>query len=116
MKIERLDGDLVIRITDDPPENNCRPAVDYLFRSAAETCGSAVVAVIMTGMGNDGLGGMRILKGQGARVVAQDRQSCVVYGMPKSPVEEGLSDEVVPLDGIAQSIVRWTGRGAPLCR
>jgi two-component system chemotaxis response regulator CheB len=116
MKIGRVDDDLVLRITDDPPENNCRPAVDYLFRSAAETCGAAVVAVIMTGMGADGLNGLRALKRRGARIVAQNRETCVVYGMPMAPIEEGLADEVVPLDEIAATIVRLVEKEAAPCR
>jgi two-component system chemotaxis response regulator CheB len=70
----------------------------------------------MTGMGSDGLCGLRLLRRRGARIIAQDRDSCVVFGMPRLPIEEGLADEVVPLAEIAAAIVRQTGRGAPLCR
>jgi len=116
LKVERADGNLVLRISDDPPENNCKPAVDYLFRSAADACDGAVLAVIMTGMGSDGLRGLRYLKQRGAACIAQDRESCVVYGMPMLPVEEGLADEVVPLANIAETIVRLAGRGVRTCR
>ena len=113
MKILRQaeDGPLTIRITDDPPENHCRPSVDYLFRSVAHTCGGRAVGVIMTGMGSDGTLGCRLLKRQGAAIIAQDEATCVVFGMPKQPVEEGLADAVLPLDRIAGQIARLAGRG-----
>jgi two-component system, chemotaxis family, protein-glutamate methylesterase/glutaminase len=106
MRLDRVDGRLIVRITDDPRENSCRPAVDYLFRSAAEHLGPAVLAVIMTGMGSDGTLGLRQLKKQGAFVVAQDRESCVVFGMPAQPIREGLADVVAPLSDIARHILR----------
>jgi len=118
MKVDKLlDRDtLVVRITDDPPENHCRPSVDYLFRSLAHTCGEKVIGVIMTGMGNDGTLGCRLLKRQGATIIAQNEATCVVFGMPKQPVEEGLAGTVLPLGEIAGQIARLAGRGAPACR
>jgi len=110
MKVRRENGLSVVRITDDPPENSCRPSVDYLFRSAAETYGGNVLGVIMTGMGNDGAAGCRLLKQRGAAIVAQDQASCVVFGMPREPIEEGLADVVAPLDSIATEITRLAGR------
>jgi two-component system, chemotaxis family, protein-glutamate methylesterase/glutaminase len=99
-------GDLgmVLQITDDPPENNCRPAVDYLFRSVAEHYPNKALAVVLTGMGSDGTLGLRLLKRRGALTIAQDEASCVVYGMPKSAVEAGVVDQVVPLDAVATKI------------
>ena len=88
MKVERANDHVVLRITDDPPENSCRPSVDYLFRSVAEVYGGRAVGVIMTGMGNDGSLGCRRLKHCGARIVAQDAATCVVFGMPREPIEE----------------------------
>jgi two-component system chemotaxis response regulator CheB len=96
----------IIRITDDPPENSCRPSVDYLFRSIAEHYVGRATAVIMTGMGSDGTLGLGLMKKNGAVVIAQDKESCTVYGMPKEPIESGLADLVVPLDGIAREITR----------
>ncbi|HPD30399.1 MAG TPA: chemotaxis response regulator protein-glutamate methylesterase [Phycisphaerae bacterium] len=115
MKIERVDGQLVARITDDPPENNCKPSVDYLFRSVAYTCGRYSLGVVMTGMGNDGTLGCRLLKRAGATIITQDETTCVVYGMPKAPAEEGLSDVIAPLDRIASEITRFAGKGALAC-
>ena len=94
-----------LQITDDPPENNCRPAVDYLFRSAAQHYPGRALAVILTGMGNDGTLGVRLMKRSGCLCIAQDEASCVVYGMPKSVVEAGVADAVLPLDQIAARIV-----------
>jgi two-component system, chemotaxis family, protein-glutamate methylesterase/glutaminase len=106
MRLAREDERLVVRITDDPPENSCRPAVDYLFRSAAEHLGPAVLALIMTGMGSDGTLGLRQLKRRGAFVIAQDRASSVVFGMPAGPIQEGLADVVAPLSEIHRHIIR----------
>ncbi|MCA9122145.1 MAG: chemotaxis response regulator protein-glutamate methylesterase [Planctomycetaceae bacterium] len=105
-----------IRITDDEPERGCKPSVDYLFRSAAEIYDHRVLAVVMTGMGDDGTAGCRILKQHGAQVVAQNEASCVVYGMPRSVVEAGLADIVCPLDHIATTIGKLVGQGRLLCK
>ncbi len=96
----------LIKITDDPPENSCRPSVDYLFRSIGDYYVNRTTAVIMTGMGMDGTKGLEVLKGKGAYVIAQDEASCVVYGMPKTPIETGLADKIVPLRKIADEIIR----------
>ena len=99
-------GEVTIRITDDPPENNCRPSVDYLFRSAALHFPGRAVAAILTGMGSDGTAGLRMLKRGGCYAIAQDEASCVVFGMPKEAIATGLVDTVEPLEGIAGAIVR----------
>jgi len=96
----------MIKINDDPPENNCRPSADYLFRSVATHYLGRTVAVVMTGMGSDGAAGAGLLKRNGAVVVAQDAASCVVYGMPKAVIDAGIADTVVPLDAIAHKIVK----------
>ena len=98
------DGSRVIQITDDPPENNCRPAVDYLFRSVAAHFPGRAMAVILTGMGSDGTIGLRLLKRHHAFVIAQDEASCVVYGMPKAAVEAKVTDVILPLDAIAARV------------
>jgi two-component system, chemotaxis family, protein-glutamate methylesterase/glutaminase len=111
MKVQRENGDAVLRITDDPPENNCRPSVDYLFRSVAEVYGGNAVGVIMTGMGNDGTRGCRMLKSRGAAIVAQDEASCVVFGMPREPVEQGIADVVASLDAMAGELTQLAAGG-----
>ena len=98
-------GRKMIQITDDPPENNCRPSVDYLFRSVANQFSGRAMAVILTGMGSDGMLGLRLLKRHGCFVIAQDEPSCVVYGMPKAAVDAGVVDVVLPLEAIAGRIV-----------
>lgn len=99
-------GQYQISLTDDPPENGCRPSVDYLFRSAAQVYGGQVTTVIMTGMGCDGRLGVSLLRQKGAISIAQDQSTCVVYGMPKEVIEAGLADVVAPLDQIADLIVK----------
>lgn len=96
----------LIRITDDPPENSCRPSADYLFRSVADYYVGRATAVIMTGMGSDGTKGLQVLKEKGALIIGQDESSCVVYGMPKTPAELGLTDVVVSLNKIAGEVVK----------
>jgi two-component system chemotaxis response regulator CheB len=99
------EGRKLIQITDDPPENNCRPAVDYLFRSVANHFPGRAMGVILTGMGSDGTLGLRLLKRHGCFVIAQDAASCVVYGMPKAAVDAGVVDVILPLGDIAGRIV-----------
>jgi two-component system chemotaxis response regulator CheB len=99
------EGRKSIQISDDPMENNCRPSVDYLFRSVANHFPGRSVAVILTGMGSDGTLGLRLLKRNGCFIIAQDEASCVVYGMPKAAVDAGVVDAILPLDSIAGRIV-----------
>lgn len=96
----------VIKITDDPPENSCKPSVDYLFRSVADHYVGRATGVIMTGMGSDGTKGLQQMKESGATIIAQNEATCVVYGMPKMPIESGLVDIVVPLNHIALEIIK----------
>ena len=97
----------IIRISEvDPPENNCKPSVDYLFRSVAREYGSKATSVIMTGMGADGKLGTSVMRAIGAVSIAQEADSCVVYGMPKAVIEAGLIDVVAPLDDIAGEILK----------
>jgi two-component system, chemotaxis family, protein-glutamate methylesterase/glutaminase len=96
----------VIRVTDDPPENSCKPAVDYLFRSIAHHYVGRSTGVIMTGMGTDGTLGLKLMKRNGAAVIAQSEETCIVYGMPKGPVEDGIVDTIAPLEHIAEEICR----------
>lgn len=95
-----------IKITDDPPENSCKPSVDYLFRSIAQHYVGRATGVIMTGMGSDGSKGLDLMKKNGSIVIAQNEETCTVYGMPKEPIESGLADVVAPLDKIADEIVK----------
>jgi two-component system chemotaxis response regulator CheB len=101
---------LFVRVTDDPPENGVRPAVDHLLRSTVEAVQGDALAVIMTGMGRDGLEGCRTLKQAGGFVFAQSQTDCVVYGMPKAVADAQLSDRTLTLGKVAPAIVRHVKR------
>jgi two-component system chemotaxis response regulator CheB len=88
-----------------PQENSCRPAVDVMFRSVAALYGGSCFATILTGMGQDGRGGAKVLRDTGAEVLAQDEATSVVWGMPGAVVAAGLADEVLPLDRIAGALL-----------
>jgi two-component system chemotaxis response regulator CheB len=93
-----------LSVTDDPPEDGCRPSVNQLFRSGARVWGGSVVAVVLTGMGSDGTKGLLDLKQAGAYVIAQDKSTSVVWGMPGSAVASGCVDKVLPIDQIAAEV------------
>ncbi len=94
-----------------PPENFCRPAVDPMFRSAAAVFGGRILAVVLTGMGHDGLAGARQIVQKGGVVLAQDEATSVVWGMPGSIVQADLASAVLPIDQMAQRIVSLSGAG-----
>ncbi len=104
-----------IQLTSDPPVNSCRPSVDVLFHSLAKAYRGTVLAVIMTGMGSDGMKGVLALKQNNCYCMAQTEETCVVFGMPRAVVEAGLSDEQVPLHNMACRIVELV-RGQDLKR
>lgn len=95
-----------IKITDDPPENSCKPSADYLFRSIAQHYIGRATGVIMTGMGSDGTKGLQLMKKNGSIIIAQDEKTCTVYGMPRAPIESGIADIIAPLDRIAAEITK----------
>jgi two-component system chemotaxis response regulator CheB len=94
-----------------PPENSCRPAVDVLFRSLAEQVGAGALGIMMTGMGQDGLAGSRLLHAAGGRLLAQDEASSVVWGMPGFVVRAGLVEQVLPLEHLAGALVTRVSPG-----
>jgi two-component system, chemotaxis family, protein-glutamate methylesterase/glutaminase len=98
------DGRVVTQLAMQPLEKAHRPSADVLFRSAAEIFGSRVLAIVMTGMGEDGKEGAAWVKAQGGTVLTESEKSCIIYGMPRSVVEAGLSDAAVPLVQMAQAI------------
>ncbi|WP_447968338.1 chemotaxis-specific protein-glutamate methyltransferase CheB [Nitrospira sp. M1] len=89
-----------------PPENSCRPSVDVLFRSVAHVFGNRTLAVILTGMGHDGLAGSTVIRAKHGHIIVQDEESCVVWGMPGAVAQAGLADKVLPLSQIAGEITR----------
>jgi two-component system, chemotaxis family, protein-glutamate methylesterase/glutaminase len=114
MLIRGKKGQTVIGLSDSPPENSCRPAVDVLFRSVASLYGdTGVLSIIMTGMGSDGLAGLRTLKRKKCYCITQGESSCVVYGMPRVVDEAGLSDESVELDLLAERLVTLAKQSKP---
>ncbi|MFH5924838.1 chemotaxis-specific protein-glutamate methyltransferase CheB [Roseomonas xinghualingensis] len=102
--VERSQMGLLARLRDDPPEHFCRPAVDPMLRSALQACDGRVLAVILTGMGQDGLAGCRALAAAGGTVLAQDEASSVVWGMPGAVARAGLAREVLPLERLAARV------------
>lgn len=98
-------GQVVVRLTMQPAAKPHRPSVDVLFQSAAEVFGARTLAIVMTGMGDDGKEGAAWIKAQGGKVLTEAEESCVIYGMPRSVVEAGLSDGAVPLNRMAEAIM-----------
>ena len=110
LKVERRDGMAVIAIDDGPMVNFCKPAVDPLFASAAQVWGSKVLALVLTGMGSDGLAGAKEIVAAGGHVIAQDEETSVVWGMPGQVTNAGLCSAVLPLPEIGGRITRlFTG-------
>lgn len=97
-----------VTIKDGPPVNRHKPSVDVLFRSAANTLGSNAVGIILTGMGDDGARGLKEMRNAGAFTIAQDEDSCVVFGMPKVAIEMDAVEKVLPLGSIAQFALNMT--------
>lgn len=95
---------LIVSLNQDSPENHCRPSVDVLFRSVAEHYKSKAIGIILTGMGQDGFEGVKVMKEHGAPIIAQDKASCVVWGMPRFIVEAELEDSEVDIKRVADEI------------
>jgi len=110
MLVQRSGAYYQANVIDGPVVNRHRPSVDVLFRSVAQQAGRNCMGVIMTGMGDDGARGMKELHDLGARTIAQDEATCVVYGMPKEAVKLGAVDHIVPLNEIAREILRFAGQ------
>jgi two-component system, chemotaxis family, protein-glutamate methylesterase/glutaminase len=118
MVVEKMDGAIRLGIHQGPHENFCRPSADVLFRSVADVFGAHTLAVVLTGMGKDGVAGCHQLKQKGAQILAQDKASSVVWGMPGLVSEAGLADKVLPLRLMVDEIVQrvkhhrsWTPGG-----
>jgi two-component system, chemotaxis family, protein-glutamate methylesterase/glutaminase len=111
MKVERTKEGVRIRTQQEQPENSCRPAVDVLFRSVAEVYGGDTLAIIMTGMGQDGLRGCGQIREVGGQILAQDEATSVVWGMPGYVANAGLADVVLPLGLLAGEIIRRVAVG-----
>ena len=113
LRLIRRDTTVFTALDQEPPENFCRPAVDVLFRSAAEVFGPGVLAAVLTGMGTDGRRGSQEIVGRGGSVLVQDADTSVVWGMPGAVAQAGVAEEVLPLPRLAAALaLRLTGLGA----
>ena len=104
--LKRSGAQYVVDVIDGPVVNRHRPSVDVLFRSVAKSAGVNALGVIMTGMGDDGAAGLAEMRTAGARTLAQDEESCVVFGMPKEAIKRGGVERTVPLQAIAAEIMK----------
>jgi two-component system chemotaxis response regulator CheB len=106
----RLGGDRQARLSDDAPVGGLRPRADFTIADAADLFGARTLLVVLTGMGRDGLEGAKAVRAAGGRVLCEAESTCTVYGMPRAVAEAGLADEILPLDELADAIVREAGR------
>ncbi len=113
MVVARDGNEVVLEHNELPPEHSCRPAVDPLFRSVAETFGPNALALVLTGMGHDGVQGCRAISDKGGQVIVQDEASSVVWGMPGYVAQAGLAEEILPLRDIAGEIVQRVAAQRP---
>lgn len=102
-----------LHLTQGPPENHCRPAADVLFRTAVANYGAGTLAVVLTGMGADGLAGARLIRAQGGTVLAQDQPTSAVWGMPGAVAQAGMAQRILPLREIAPELIRLSSRTQP---
>jgi two-component system chemotaxis response regulator CheB len=110
MMLKRSGAQYVVDVADGPLVNRHKPSVDVLFRSVAKFAGGNALGIIMTGMGDDGARGMKEMHDAGAKTIAQDEASCVVFGMPKEAIKLGAADQIIPLDQIPAAIVNYGKR------
>lgn len=111
LELRKVGGNYHAIVKPGPPVNRHTPSVDVLFRSAAACAGSDALGILLTGMGDDGARGMKALHDAGARTIAQDEATCIVFGMPKEAIALGAVEEVLPIDRIADAILRFDARG-----
>jgi two-component system chemotaxis response regulator CheB len=110
MQLRKASGQYYVHVMDGPPVNRHKPSVDVLFKSAAEVAGRDALGIIMTGMGDDGARGMKVMHDAGARTIAQNEETCVVFGMPKEAIKLQAVDDILPLEQIARAILQFDSR------
>ncbi len=110
MQMRKAAGQYYMNVVDGPPVNRHKPSVDVLFRSASECAGRDILGIILTGMGDDGARGMKVLHDGGARTIAQNEETCVVFGMPKEAIKLQAVDDILPLEGMARAILQFDSR------
>lgn len=113
MEVIRTPAGVILKLHEEPPENSCRPAVDVLFRSVAKVFGAKSLAVVMTGMGQDGMRGCENIREAGGQVLIQDEATSVVWGMPGAVANAGLANKILPLSDIAAEINLRVGIATP---
>jgi two-component system chemotaxis response regulator CheB len=111
LQLQRGARDVVVRLSEGPPENFCRPAVDVMFRSVAAAYGQHVLGLVLTGMGSDGARGAEVLRAAGGEVVVQDEATSVVWGMPGAVSAAGLAHRTLPLGDVCADVLRTVTRG-----
>jgi two-component system chemotaxis response regulator CheB len=110
MRLTKSNGQYYVKVVDGPPVNRHKPSVDVLFKSAADCAGRDALGIIMTGMGDDGARGMKAMHDEGARCIAQNEETCVVFGMPKEAIKLQAVDDILPLESIARAILQFDSR------
>jgi two-component system chemotaxis response regulator CheB len=109
ISVSKVSREFIIRLNQEMPMSGHRPSVNYMMNSVADCGHKNLIAVMMTGMGSDGSIGLAKIKANGGKTIAQNEETCVVYGMPKSAVATGAIDKIVPLNDIAKEIIKFTG-------
>lgn len=107
MSLQRSGANYYVNVKDGPPVCRQKPSVEVMFHSVAKYAGANAVGAILTGMGNDGAGGLLNMRQNGAHTIAQDEASSIVFGMPKEAIERGAAEKVVPLSNIAQTLIMF---------
>lgn len=107
MLLKRNGAKYFVQLKDGPLVNRHRPSVDVLFRSVARYAGVNAIAIIMTGMGDDGAKGLLEIKNENGYTIAQDEATCVVFGMPKEAIKLGAHHEILPLQKVAAAVMKW---------
>jgi two-component system chemotaxis response regulator CheB len=106
LEVFRRGEEMIVKVTEPKSHQRYIPSADVLFASAAPLFGGRLLGVVLTGMGNDGARGVQAIKGHGGSVLAEDEESCVVFGMPKEAIATGKVDAVVPLPLMCREILR----------
>jgi two-component system chemotaxis response regulator CheB len=116
MRVERGATGVRVRIISAPPVKRHRPSVDVLFQSCADVLGARAVGVILTGMGDDGADGLLAMRQKGSITIAQNEATCVVFGMPREAIARGAAQHILPLERIAEAILKAAAEATPSMR
>lgn len=106
IRLKKRTGALTVHLGEEPKESLHRPSIDIMMESVARVCGKRALGLLLTGMGNDGAMGMKAIKESGGITIAQDERTSVIFGMPKAAIEEGIVDEIAPLEKIPDALIK----------